>query len=61
MIRRLEAWHYLIGIAVLFWVLLAFVIISTGFPLMVIIMALTALAGLSTVIIALAWAFQHNI
>ncbi|HLZ58097.1 MAG TPA: hypothetical protein VKR06_14245 [Ktedonosporobacter sp.] len=59
--RRLEAWHYLIGVFVLFWALFAFIIISTGFPFMVIMMALTVLAGLSALVVVLAWAFQHNL
>lgn len=58
--RRLEAWQYLIGVLALFWALFAFVIISTGFPFMVIMMALTVLAGLSALVVALAWAYQHN-
>jgi hypothetical protein len=59
--RHLEAWQYLIGVLVLFWALFALIIISTGFPFMVISMSLTALAGLSAGVVALAWAFQHNI
>jgi len=58
--RRLEAWHYLIGIFVLFWTLFAFIIISAGFPFMVIMMSLTGLLGLSAVVVALAWAWTHQ-
>ncbi len=58
--KRLQAWQYLIVVLALFWVLFAIILIIGDFPFFVISMALTALAGLSVAVIALAWAFQNN-
>lgn len=58
---RLQAWHYLIGIFSIFWAIFAVVlIVFSGFPFLVISIALTTVAMLSLLVIALAWAFQNN-
>jgi len=58
--RRLQAWQYLIGIFAVFWVIFATVLIISAFPFFVISIALTTIAMLSLLIIALAWAYQNN-
>ena len=58
--RRLQAWQYLVGIFAVFWVIFATVLIISAFPFFVISIALTTIAMLSLLIIALAWAYQNN-
>ncbi len=59
--RRIQAWQYLTGIFAVFWVIFAIVlIIFSDFPFYVISIALTTIAMLSGLIIALAWAYQNN-
>lgn len=59
--KRLQAWQYLIVIFVVFWVIFATVLIISDFPFYVISIALTTIAMLSLLIIALAWAYQNNL
>jgi hypothetical protein len=56
----LQAWQYLAGIFAVFWIFFAFILIITGFPIYVISIALTTIAMLSLLIIALAWAYTHD-
>ncbi|GAC1348930.1 MAG: hypothetical protein NVSMB27_18500 [Ktedonobacteraceae bacterium] len=58
--RRLQAWQYLAGIFAVFWVCFAIILITTDFPFYVISIALTTIAMLSLLIIALAWAYTHD-
>ena len=58
--RRLQAWQILILIFGSFWLLLAIVLIVSDFPFFIISIALTTIAALSALIIALAWAYQNN-
>jgi hypothetical protein len=58
--RRLQPWQILIGIFIAFWLLFATIIIISGFPFLVISIALTTLASLSALIVLLAWAYQNN-
>jgi hypothetical protein len=58
--KRLQAWQYLIIIFAVFWVIFAAVLIISDFPFYVISIALTTIAMLSLLIIALAWAYQNN-
>jgi len=59
--RHRQAWQYLIGIFVIFWAIFAIIlIVFSGFPFLVISIALTTIAMLSFLVIALAWAFQNN-
>lgn len=58
--RRLQVWQYLIGIFAVFWVIFAIVLIITDFPFYIISIALTTIAMLSLLIIALAWAYTHD-
>lgn len=58
--RSLQAWHYLIPALVVFWIIFAVVIVSSGFSFLV-ISALTVVAVFSLLVVALAWAFQNNI
>ncbi len=58
--RRLQAWQILILIFGGFWLLLAIVLIVSDFPFFIISIALTTIAALSALIIALAWAYQNN-
>jgi len=52
--RRMQAWQYLIAIFAVFWVIFAIVLIFSDFPFYIISMALTTIAMLSLLIIALA-------
>ena len=58
--RRLQAWQYLAGIFAVFWIFFAIILIVTDFPFYVISIALTTIAMLSLLIIALAWAYTHD-
>lgn len=59
--KHKQAWQYLIGIFAAFWVLFAIVLFIADFPFYVISIALTTIAMLSSLIIALAWAYQNNL
>jgi hypothetical protein len=60
-IRRIPALVYL-GIALLlFWLLLAVVMILGDFPFLVITLTLSSDLCISLFILALAWAYQHNL
>jgi hypothetical protein len=58
--RRRQVWKYLVGIFALFWIFFAIILIVAEFPFYVISIALTTIAMLSAIIIALAWAYQNN-
>lgn len=60
--RRIQAWHILIFIFAVFWLIFAVVlIVFSGFPFYVISIALTTILALSALIVALAWAYQNNV
>ncbi len=59
-IRRIPGWTYLTGVFVVFWIIFAIILISSGFPFMVISMALTVVAALSFLVILLLHAYQKN-
>jgi hypothetical protein len=59
--RRRQVWKYLVGIFALFWIFFAIILIVAEFPFYVISIALTTIAMLSAIIIALAWAYQNNL
>jgi hypothetical protein len=59
--RKWQAWHYLIIVFALFWVGFAsFLTFFSGFPFLVISIALTVTGAFSCVIIALAWMYQND-
>jgi hypothetical protein len=58
--RRKQVWQYLIIIFAIFWLIFASVLILSNFPFLVISMALTTIAALSAIIVALSWAYQNN-
>jgi len=58
--RHRQVWKYLVGIFALFWIFFAIILIVAEFPFYEISIALTTIAMLSAVIIALAWAYQNN-
>ncbi len=58
--RPRQAWHYLIGIFAVFWLIFATVLIVTELPFYVVSIALSTTAMLSVLIVALAWAYQNN-
>lgn len=58
--RHRQVWKYLVGIFALFWIFFAIILIVAEFPFYVISIALTTIAMLSAIIIALAWAYQNN-
>ena len=59
--RSRQVWKYLVGIFVIFWIFFAIILIVAEFPFYVISIALTTIAMLSAIIIALAWAYQNNL
>jgi hypothetical protein len=58
--RHHRVWPYLIIVFAIFWVIFATVLILGDFPLMIIVMALTTVAALSALVVALAWAYQSG-
>ncbi|MBA2285897.1 MAG: hypothetical protein H0W02_10460 [Ktedonobacteraceae bacterium] len=58
--RRIPGWIYLAGALALFWVLFAIVLFAADFPFFVISIALTTIAALSVLVIALLWAYQND-
>jgi hypothetical protein len=59
--KQVQAWKVLIGIFVAFWLIFAVVlIVFSEFPFYVISIALTTIAMLSVLVVALAWAYQNN-
>jgi hypothetical protein len=59
--RRIPALAYLAAALLLFWLMLAAVMITSGFPFMVITLSLSSILGLSVVVVGLAWAYKNNI
>ncbi len=58
--RRIQAWQILVAIFVVFWVIFAVVLVVANFPFYIISIALTTVAALSVLVVALAWAYTHN-
>jgi len=58
--RSRQAWKLLAGIFASFWVIFALILITSGIPFYVVSIALTTIAMLSMLIVALAWAYQNN-
>jgi hypothetical protein len=59
--KQTQAWKYLAGIFIVFWIIFAIMLIFfSGFPFVVISLALTVLLMLSVLVTALAWAYQNN-
>ncbi|MFL5629438.1 MAG: hypothetical protein ACJ788_28005 [Ktedonobacteraceae bacterium] len=58
--KRRQVWKLLVGIFATFWVIFAIILITSGIPFYVVSIALTTIAMLSLLIIALAWAYQNN-
>jgi ABC-type Na+ efflux pump permease subunit len=56
----MQAWKLLVGIFAMFWAIFAIILIFSGIPFYVVSIALTTVAMLSLLIIALAWAYQNN-
>jgi len=59
--KQTQVWKYLAGIFIVFWIIFAIMLIFfSGFPFVVISLALTVLLMLSVLVTALAWAYQNN-
>ncbi len=58
--RSRQVWKLLVGIFAIFWIFFAIILIVAEFPFYVISIALTTIAMLSALIIALAWAYTHD-
>jgi hypothetical protein len=56
--RHLQAWHYLIPIFSVFWIVFGMVLLTDDF---LFISALAVLIVFSVLIVALAWAFQNDV
>jgi hypothetical protein len=59
--RSIPAWKYLIGIFAVFWVVLAIMFVISDIPFYLITWSLTIILIFSVAIVALAWAYQHNL
>ena len=59
--KSIAAWKYLIGIFVVFWVVLAIMMVIADFPFYIITLSLSITLVLSAAIVALAWAYQNNV
>ena len=58
--RSRQIWKLLVGIFAIFWIFFAIILIVAVFLFYVISIALTTIAMLSALIIALAWAYTHD-
>jgi len=58
--KRVQPWQILVAIFVVFWVIFAVVLVAANFPFYIISIALTTIAALSALVVALAWAYTHN-
>lgn len=58
--RRLQGWHVLIPVFLIFWIVFAVILILSGIPFFVVSIALTTILALSLLVVALAWAYTHN-
>ena len=58
--RHRQSWKILVGIFAIFWMLFALILIVGEFPFYIISIALTTIAMLSALIIALAWAYTND-
>ncbi len=60
-IRRLPAWALLALSFALFILIFGSVLIISDFPFLVISMAITTVMALAALVVALAWAIQHDL
>ena len=58
--RSRQIWKLLVGIFAIFWIFFVIILIVAEFPFYVISIALTTIAMLSALIVALAWAYTHD-
>jgi len=58
--RGRQSWKLLAAIFAVFWMIFAAILIVSEFPFYVISIALTTIAMLSLLVIALAWAYTHD-
>lgn len=58
--KRVQPWQILTVIFAVFWVIFAIVLIAANFPFYIISIALTTVAALSALVVALAWAYTHG-
>jgi hypothetical protein len=58
--QRHRIWAYLIVVFAIFWIIFAIVLILGNFPFIIITMALTTVAVLSALVVALAWAYNND-
>jgi len=59
--KRVQSWQILTAIFIAFWVIFAVVLVAADFPFYIISIALTTIAALSALVVALAWAYTHNL
>jgi hypothetical protein len=60
-LKRIPAWKLLIGIFAIFWVIFAVFLFLADIPYVVVSFALTTVAALSCLVVALAWAVHNNL
>lgn len=59
--RRVQVWHYLVPLFVLFWAGFAMAVFMSSYLPFLVLGVLAVLALFSVLIIGLAWAFQNNV
>lgn len=59
--KRIEMWKLLIVPLAIFWLIFAFFLSIADIPFYIVSMALIIVLCLSALVVALAWAYQHNI
>lgn len=60
-VKRPQIWKWLIVICAVFWVIFAFFLWNADIPFEIVSMALIIVLALSALVVALAWAYQHNV
>ncbi|HLI71090.1 MAG TPA: hypothetical protein VKV19_15150 [Ktedonobacteraceae bacterium] len=59
--QQVQVWKWLIGILSVFWIIFAIFLFNANIPFIIVSMALTIVLVMSALVVALAWAYQHNI
>lgn len=59
--HHIEAWKWLIGIFVVFWIIFAIFLFIADIPFVIVSMALTVVLAMSAFVVGLAWAYEHNV
>lgn len=58
--QQVQVWKWLIGILAVFWIIFAIFLFNADIPFIIVSMALTIVLVMSALVVALAWAYQHD-